>query len=86
MESSSNERGKHQGAKTNGDDEINFVSASIASQSFGEYLGDTDTDPKTPPSHLAAAMSGIASSVLAPVTTLPGPVKQLFASFVRDTA
>ena len=44
MESSSNERGKHQDANTNGDDEINFVSASIASQSFGEYLGDTDTD------------------------------------------
>ena len=50
MESSSNERGKHQDANTNGDDEINFVSASIASQSFGEYLGDKDTEyRKLPP-------------------------------------
>lgn len=41
--------------------------------------------PKTPPSQLAAAMSGIASSVLAPVTTLPGKVIVIFPSFVRDT-
>ena len=46
MENSSNERGKHQVAITNDDDEINFVSANIASQSFGKYLGDTDTDTK----------------------------------------
>ena len=39
-----NERGKHQDADTNSNDEANFVSASIASQSFGEHLGDTDTD------------------------------------------
>ena len=45
--------GNHQDANTNGDDEINYVSASITSLSFGKYLGDTDTDTENstlPPS------------------------------------
>lgn len=44
MENSLNERGKHQVTISNDDDEINFVSARIASQSFGKSLGKTDTE------------------------------------------
>ena len=56
---------------------ISSLPASHPSPSVNTLAIRTRT-AKTPPSHLAAAMSGIAICVLAPVTTLPGPVKVTF--------
>ena len=78
MESSSNERRKHQdGLQQRRWGQFRLCQHRIPSPSVNTLAIRTRT-AKTPPSHLAAAMSDIASCVLAPVTTLPGPVKVTF--------